>query len=143
LIYTPEPGYHGPDSFSYTVTDDEMAGGGALTNAAETVSITDAHWAAVAEPLGLGFGNDHERYNGSGTYLIGTVGGSINESGSWREDENYMVTGALLPDQTWDLLGTAHASGRGSGSNASSSYYFCAGGGTYMLRPGLSETASR
>ena len=50
MTYTPEPGYHGPDSFSYTVTDDEMAGGRALTSAAETVSITitDAHWAAVA-----------------------------------------------------------------------------------------------
>ena len=37
------------------MTDDETAGGAALASAVETVSITitGAHWAAVAEPLAV------------------------------------------------------------------------------------------
>jgi hypothetical protein len=37
---TPHPNYTGPDSFTFTVTDDDTAGGPALTSAAATISIT-------------------------------------------------------------------------------------------------------
>jgi large repetitive protein len=41
VTYTPNPDYHGPDSFSFTVTDDALAGAPAfLTSGPATVSIT-------------------------------------------------------------------------------------------------------
>jgi hypothetical protein len=40
VLYTPDADYHGPDSFTFTVTDDGTAGGPALTSAAATVSIS-------------------------------------------------------------------------------------------------------
>ncbi|MEQ8791449.1 MAG: Ig-like domain-containing protein [Pirellulaceae bacterium] len=42
LLYTPNAGYNGPDSFTFTVTDDAIAGGSAATSSPATVDITVA-----------------------------------------------------------------------------------------------------
>ena len=95
------------------------------------VAATDT-WIAVGNALALGFGGDHGSHNGSGTYTIGAVSGSINESGSWREGGSYMVNGTLGTDFEWDLLGTAQSSGNGSSrwSYAGSGSYTNSGSGT-------------
>ncbi|NLS94971.1 MAG: tandem-95 repeat protein, partial [Planctomycetaceae bacterium] len=95
-----------------------------MTVAWTYVALTDT-WTATGSTIAHGFGSDGGGHHGSGSYQIGTVSGDINENGSWGQGYNYLITGPLLPDYTWDLTGTSHQSGSGS------SEWSYKGSGTY------------
>ena len=60
VTYTPIANYHGPDSFSYTLTDDATAGGSALTSdeATVTITVTAVNDAPIADAQSVGTSED-------------------------------------------------------------------------------------
>jgi Ca2+-binding RTX toxin-like protein len=87
FTYTPRPGYHGPDSFTYKVNDGEV------DSAPATVSIT------VAPPVS-GTGSE----TGSGT---GTGTGSGSGTGTATDPLSYCRPGAKLPTGYKVIRGTS------------------------------------
>ena len=99
LTYTPDLGYFGPDSFTFTVTDDATAGGAAITGAAATADVFIGA-PPVADPQALTTGEDtptsftltgadgdalldvlaNDTFDGSGSLGIVSVGSPLHGS---------------------------------------------------------------
>jgi len=107
FVYTPNPNYNGPDSFTYNVVDDASAGAPAgLTSNTATVAINvrPTNQAPIATPQAVNVDEDNS--------VTITLTGDDGDSGAVQ-----MLTFAIAPAMLGGACGTFHTGGSLSTTN--------------------------
>jgi uncharacterized repeat protein (TIGR01451 family) len=93
VTYTPDANYNGPDSFTFTVTDEATSGGPAMTSAPATVSITvkpvnDAPANVVVNSDTL---DENDVYDLSGSFTDSDSGDSHTVTINWGDGSTTVI----------------------------------------------------